>query len=385
MGKQCEVIVAGGGASGLLCAILLAKEGVQVTILEKNHRIGKKLSATGNGRCNFTNLHMQKDCYYGNEKFISGILSEVSAERVIKEFEKLGILHREKDGYVYPHTNQAATVVDALYRACLQYGVDVYEDCLVKKIEKKDVFVIDTEKGKFESKYVILATGGMAGKESGGSDSGYYLAKKMHHTVTRLYPALTGLVCEGMLWKKVSGTRVQGNFSLWIDGRKCKEESGEIQIVKNGVSGIPVFQLCRVAAKALDEKHTVMGEIDFVPKLSDREVKAWIEHYGVEGILPQKWIPFCKQSKNEVDFVKKFQFKILDTFGMERAQVTAGGVPIKEINPDTMESKKNAGLYLLGELLDVDGICGGYNLHFAWSSALLASEHILKSRKENKR
>ena len=146
MKTQCDVIVVGGGASGLLCAVMLARKGVQVTVLEKNHRIGKKLSATGNGRCNFTNLHMNENCYYGNSKFISHLLTEVSAKCVIAEFEKYGILHREKDGYVYPHTNQAATVVNGLYHACTQFGVIIYEDCEVEQITKKKEFLAQIER-----------------------------------------------------------------------------------------------------------------------------------------------------------------------------------------------------------------------------------------------
>lgn len=385
MKTQCDVIVVGGGASGLLCAVMLARKGVQVTVLEKNHRIGKKLSATGNGRCNFTNLHMNENCYYGNSKFISHLLTEVSAKCVIAEFEKYGILHREKDGYVYPHTNQAATVVNGLYHACTQFGVIIYEDCEVEQITKKKEFLVHTSKGDFNSTYVVLATGGKAGKESGGSESGYSLAESFHHTVTKLYPGLTGLVCDGVVWNKTAGTRVQGTISLMIDGKTEAFETGEIQIVKNGVSGIPVFQMCRIAAKALDENRLVEGVIDFVPSLSKEEVKNWIKKHGVEGLMPQKWVPLCKRAKNPVEFVKFFRFVIRDTFGMERAQVTAGGVPVEEVVQDSMESKKEKQLYLLGELLDVDGICGGYNLHFAWSTAMIAAKHILQLRKENEK
>ena len=144
MKTQCDVIVVGGGASGLLCAVMLARKGVQVTVLEKNHRIGKKLSATGNGRCNFTNLHMNENCYYGNSNFISHLLTVVSAICVIAEFEQYGILHREKDGYVYPHTNQAATVVNGLYHACRQVGVLINEDGEVEQISKTRELVVQT-------------------------------------------------------------------------------------------------------------------------------------------------------------------------------------------------------------------------------------------------
>lgn len=378
MREYCEVVIAGAGAAGLLCGSLLAQQGAEVTILEKNHRVGRKLSATGNGRCNFTNLHMQDNCFYGESSWIHNLLEQVGPQDVIQQFRSYGVWPRQKEGYVYPHTNQAATVVDALHHACLDYGAQIETECRVKHVGRteKGEFRVQTTSGTIRCRFLVLATGGKAGKESGGDGSGYLLARSLGHTVSPIYPGLTGLIAEGSLWPKVAGTRVQGRFSLWLDGRRIRGEEGEIQIVKNGVSGIPVFQLCRVAAEAFEQGRQVQGELDFVPSM-DREAAAeWIRCHGLAGLLPQKWLPIAQKAERPEAFVKGFVFPVQGTFGIDRAQVTAGGVRVSEVSQETMESLLQENLFLLGELLDVDGICGGYNLHLAWSTAMLAAREI---------
>lgn len=388
MKAYSDVIIVGAGAAGLFCAALLARklEGqVSITVLEKNNRIGKKLSATGNGRCNFTNLHMGTDCYYGDSQWLQKVLEKVTPQMVIDIFHEFGVFHREKDGYVYPHTNQAGTVIHALEKMCERDEIEIELDCFVKGIyrkSKKQGFEVVTSKGTIQSRVLVVATGGAAGKEAGGDASGYEIVKKLGMNVSPVYPGLTGLKCEGKLWKKVAGTRIQGTFSLLVDGKEYKGETGEIQIVKDGVSGIPVFQMCRVAAQALEHGHKVQGKIDFVPALSKEELSEWLSHHGIEGIVPQKWID-CIKTKNAHD-IKNYMFDIVDTFGMERAQVTAGGVLLSQVNAQTMQVSEIPHLYLLGELLDIDGKCGGYNLHFAWSTALLAAKEIIMQIEQSK-
>ena len=385
MDQYCEVVLVGAGASGLLCGSLLGSQGLPVTILEKNNRVGRKLSATGNGRCNFTNLHMDAACYYGESSWIRQILGQVGAEEVIRLFQDYGIWYRQKDGYVYPHTNQASTVVDLLHQSCLENKVEIRTDCPAQSVERSGdgYFRIQTTEGYIKCKVLVMATGGKAGKETGGDGSGYPLLQDLGHHVTALYPGLTGLVCGGGCWNRVAGTRIQGSFSLKIDGREAEGEQGEIQIVKKGVSGIPVFQLCRVAAEALAQGKKVEGVIDFVPSMKREDTSLWLRYHGLEGLIPKKWIPLAQRETDPVSFLKAFSFPIRETFGMDRAQVTAGGVPLSEVCVDTMESLLQDQLYLLGELLDVDGKCGGYNLHLAWSTALLAAREITRRSREN--
>ncbi len=379
--KFSDVVVIGAGAAGLLCGGLLAKEGLLVTILDKNKRVGRKLSATGNGRCNFTNSHMEVSCYYGDENWINQVLNSYSHEDAVRQFRGIGVLHREKDGYVYPHTNQAVTVVEALHNFCKKNGANIVLECKVngvKAIDEEERYLVKTAEGDIRCNYVVLATGGKASEELGGSGSGYKIARSLGHRILPLYPALTGCKAQGEIWTQVAGTRIQGKFSLW-KGQECLgSDEGEIQIVKDGVSGIPVFQLCRLAAKALAEANYLEGEIDFVPMMAKSEVRDWIGQFGMEGLVPKKWLPILKRKAEPEKDIKHFRFAITDTFGMDRAQVTAGGVSTEEVSAETMESKLARGIFLPGEILDVDGICGGYNLHFAWAGATLTAKEIIR-------
>ena len=439
-----DVIIIGAGASGLMSACLLASSGMNILVIEKNTRIGRKLSATGNGRCNLTNLDMRWINYYGDKDWINSVIEKVPPQDVIERFNSLGVLTREKDGYVYPHTNQAMTVVSALEKGCDRENVDIHleetvEEIIfnddigkdgivdvnyrvleeekiidnknsietnIKKFEsnnkdndnknkneynnknsnindnnfEKPRFEVKTDRGVYGTEVLIMAAGGMAGSEQGGSGLGYDLIRDLGHTVTPIYPGLTGMEATGGWWKSVAGTRVQGSFTLFVDGISEGTHTGEIQITKTGVSGIPVFQLCRVAAKALDEGLPIWGEIDFVPSMNTDETLRWIENYGIEGLVPEKWIPVLLRPdgtpKALCNSLKHFSFTITDTYPIERAQVSAGGVPTSEVDPTTFASKLRTGLYILGELVDVDGMCGGYNLHLAWSSAILSSKDI---------
>ncbi len=379
MNQYSEVVVIGAGASGLLCAGLLGSAGVRVTIIEKNEKIGKKLAATGNGRCNFTNQKMGSEYYYGDEKWVESVLNRCRPEDVIRWFEQIGVYHRQKDGYVYPYTNQASGVVNGLQNFCKRNKVEIVTDCKgVAVIRQQDGYLVSTKEGKLRCRYVVLATGGKANRELGGDGSGYKLARSLGHNILPIYPGLTGLKCEGDWWNRVAGTRIQGRFSLRIDGTLIPGESGEIQIVKDGVSGIPVFQLCRVAAKALAEGRQVDGVIDFVPPMEQKELAQWISAHGIEGLVPSKWTALLKNQPEPEKILKNYSFSIRDTFGLERGQVTAGGVDTSEVSPDTMESQKQENVFITGELLNVDGKCGGYNLHFAWSCAGIAAETIIK-------
>lgn len=384
MRRYSDVVIVGAGASGLLCGGILSNAGIAVSILEKNKGAGKKLAASGNGRCNYTNLYMDTERYYGDARWLQKLLAIYSPEKIIHQFQKMGVYHREKEGYVYPYTNQASTVTEALQSYCKHGFAEIVTDCKVssvRSLKDQSGYTVYTAQGEIRCRYLVLATGGSASPELGGSGSGYKLARSLGHTIHRTYPALTGLVCGGDWWRRVAGTRVQGRFSLRINGTFIKGERGEIQIVKDGVSGIPVFQLCREAAAALDMGQSVEGMIDFVPPMEKEELCEWLSSYGVNGLVQKKWIPVFQRFPASWQTLKEFTFPVHKTFGIERAQVTMGGVPTEEVSVDTMESKMSPNVYLTGELMDIDGKCGGYNLHFAWSCAMAAAEDIYQREK----
>lgn len=379
-----EVVIVGAGASGLLCGGILAEAGIPVMILEKNKKPGKKLAATGNGRCNFTNLHMDTERYYGDAGWLGKILDRYTPDQIIRCFRRIGVYDREKQGYVYPYTNQASTVVDALQGYCYQGSAEIVTDCRVSSVtplKEQRGYCVTTSLGEVRCTTLILATGGQASQELGGDGSGYELAGSLGHTIHNIYPGLTGLVCEGNWWKKVAGTRVQGRFSLRIDGEFRAGECGEIQISRDGVSGIPVFQLCREAAVAVREGKYVEGVIDFVPPMGQEELRQWLPVFGIQGLVPKKWVPVLQDKPELCRLLKEFSFAVRDTFGMERAQVTAGGADTAQVCAETMESELAPDVFLMGELLDIDGKCGGYNLHFAWCCAMIAAETICRRKK----
>ncbi len=405
--KYYDIVIIGAGASGLLSACLLACSGKSILVLEKEDRVGRKLSATGNGRCNLTNMNMSWKNYYGDKEFVSSVLERVSPARVIDTFNELGVLTREKDGYVYPHSNQAQTVIGALYKGCRKPNVRIELSSRVTDVwcednvasEEADIidvdastgqvtnistrFEVETDAAVYGCETLILACGGPAGKEQGGCSDGYGFLRTLGHSVTDVYPGLTGMNAAGRFWKGVAGTRVQGSFSLYVDGMLQGTEIGEIQITKTGVSGIPVFQMCRVAAEGLAADKPVWGVIDFVPTLSQDECERWVSVNGFDGLVPSKWLSVIgngqKSAEQIAKTLKRFEFTITDTYGIEKAQVSAGGVPVSEVSEETFESKCCPGLYVLGELVDDDGTCGGYNLHLAWASAMIAADSIMKT------
>lgn len=403
--RYYDIVIVGAGASGLMSACLLACSGKSVLILEKEPKPGRKLLATGNGRCNLTNLDMSWRKYYGDREWVSTVIESVPPRRVIRTFENLGVMTREQDGYVYPHTNQASTVLNMLLRGCQTPQITLETEQRVTDIHvrgngetpEEDIidvdpedgvilsaparFTVDTETASYGCEYLILATGGPAGKEQGGCDDGYALLRRLGHTVTPVYPGLTGLHAAGRWWKEVAGSRVRGSFTLFTDGTRNETHTGEIQITKTGVSGIPVFQVCRLAAESLEKNEKVAGSIDFVPTMTEEECERWITRFGLDGLVPVKWIPVLKREGKDsgtlARIIRDFSFTITDTYGIDRAQVSAGGVPTSEVSPLSFESQVCEGLYVMGELNNADGICGGYNLHLAWSSAILATESIL--------
>ncbi len=397
-----QIIIIGAGASGLAAGISAAREGASVTIMEHTARPGKKLLSTGNGKCNITNLEFPKDAYRGNQPdFVFPALHTVSVNQTMDFFRELGIVLTERNGYVYPNTGQASTVLEAMLFELEHLGVRIVTECPVKEI-KKDLTVI-TDHGKQRGDRVILAAGSTAAPKTGSDGSGYGLARKLGHHIIEPLPALVQLRCKEKWYKQAAGVRTDALVTLKIDGKTAASDRGELQITDYGISGIPVFQISRYAARALNEGRQAVAQLDFLPEipLTDLEQLLFTRHrqfgyrpadeflHGVlnskltkvllkeAGIGRESWIKEVteKEIKNLANCIKELKTIIVSTNSFDQAQVCSGGVDTREVDPVTMESKLIRGLYFSGEILDVDGICGGYNLQWAWSSGIAAGIH----------
>ncbi|MCI8408246.1 MAG: NAD(P)/FAD-dependent oxidoreductase [Lachnospiraceae bacterium] len=409
MSKKKDVIIIGGGASGLFAAIICAKAGKKVLILEHKDRIGKKLLATGNGKCNYTNLLMPKGCYRGEHpEFVSYALNIFGAEDTITFFKELGIFPKNKNGYIYPNSEQAASVLEVMEMALSYYHVQIVcKEEVTEIIPEKKGFTVKGNQGTYQGENIILAAGGQVSAKLGSDGSGYKLAKKLGHKVIKPVPALIGFKCKENYFKELAGVRTEAEVSLFIDdlNHYVAKDRGELQLTNYGISGIPVFQISRFGSRAIKDRKKVFVKIDFLPNMEKEEVYKLIWHRFREtegktasqamiGLLNKKLCSVLlaeskidlhspskeiskRQQNRLVDNIKGMCITILDTNGYENAQVTAGGIDTEQIEKRTMESKLVPGLYFAGEIVDVDGICGGYNLQWCWSSAYTAAKDIL--------
>ena len=471
-----RIAVIGGGASGCMAAIAAAQAGSRVTIFEKNEKIGKKIYATGNGRCNLTNLFLDSSCYHTQEKQSSGgetgrkntantddisrvlsLIGRFSREDLIRFFREAGVPVHDRDGYVYPRTDQAETVVEALKKCMRQLGIQICTDCTVLGIEKaeqksgRDSFCIhysisahekavsfnsgrgkEKKKGKgtagtisvkagpkpasrtaesaavekqdsFCCDAVILCTGGMAGPAFGCSGDGYRFAESLDHSVVRPLPALTRLESGDPALRRAAGVRCHASVMLMkVCGSEYSVfgfEDGELQITDKSISGIPVFQISGQAARLLSQGHKVCVRIDFLPEFSQEEFEEELDkrlrqdrgqmlgdfllglahRKVVDLVLAREGLQAEMKARRFSDRelraimqkLRAFDLQVTGTGGFDHAQVTSGGVPLSEVD-DSLQSQMCRGLFLAGELLDVDGRCGGYNLQWAMTSGTLA-------------
>ena len=391
----------------MTAAIFAAREGAQVVLLEHKDRVGKKILSTGNGRCNLSNRLQEPFCYRsGQPDFPWKALGAFTLPMTLEYFEDLGVLTRERDGYLYPYSGQASAVLDALRLGLAWESVQVVTECEVFSItpreDAKHRFEVKTSQGSFSGETLILACGSKAAPGTGSDGSGYKLAKRLGHHIIKPLPALVQLRCPEKFFKQLAGVRADASVILYSDGRKLAEDKGEVQLTDYGISGIPVFQISRYAARGLYEKKEVFAELDFMPDFGDveflqmlkeRKIRldglvmeqyfnglfhkklagALLKRIGISGTMPvhdlseenlERLCRICKHFRTYIDKTNPF----------EQAQICAGGVDTSEIDPDTMESKLVKGLYFAGEILDVDGICGGYNLQWAWTSGYLAGK-----------
>ncbi|HHU79355.1 MAG TPA: NAD(P)/FAD-dependent oxidoreductase [Clostridiales bacterium] len=403
-----HVIIIGGGAAGMIAAISARRQGAWVTILERNPRVGKKLLATGNGRCNFTNVNADAESYSGsNPKFVYGALAAFSPEQTIQFFEELGIQHKiEEYGKVFPMSDQASSILDVLLHELQQSGVRIICNAFVSSLVKKgEKFLIGTEDGKiYEGDRVILAAGGKAMPSSGSDGNGLKLAADLGHRITGIFPALVQLMLEGPYFKRIEGVKFKGRAEVIYNKKIIAQDKGEILFTNYGISGPPILQISRKAGELLSQNKEPILKVVLMDEMSMDEVKELIirrieyapsktVEFSFVGLINKRLISVVLMEAGIDDLKRRvsdlsaleiehiavlltdWRFKIRGTRSWPSAQITAGGIDTREINPNTMESRLVKGLYIAGEIMDIDGMCGGYNLQWAWSSGYLAGLH----------
>lgn len=411
MMKTKDIIVVGGGASGMMAAISARKQGNNVTILERNPRVGKKILATGNGRCNYTNINAGVEKFYGrNHKFPMDALSIFSWENTIEFFEKIGIEKKVEDfGKVFPMSEQASSILDVLLYQLNDLGVHVICNAFVKKIsKKKGRFVINLEQGQtYYGDRVIISTGGKAMPSSGSDGNGYDLAIKLGHSIVDVFPSLVQLMLEGPYFKRLDGVKFEGTAEILDKDQSIAKDRGDILFANYGVSGPPILQISRKANELLIRRKEAILKINIMDGFTKDELKTLIKRrfvvnpnmpvdFSFVGLINKRLIPVILKEAgvddikrkasdimeneliNIVNILTDWRFVIRGTKSWTSAQTTAGGVSTEEIDSRTMESKIVKGLFFTGEIMDVDGKCGGYNLQWAWSSGYIAGVNVGK-------
>ena len=391
----------------MTAAICAARNGNKVILIEKNNKLGRKIAASGNGKCNLTNSNIASGFYHDAYKTeLEQILESCGLDVILKFMKSIGVQCKEKRGYFYPLSEQAAVVVQMLQAELEHLKVKICMEERVSDVfrETNGTFGIVTDKSKYCSTKVILSSGGIAAPKLGADSFGYQILKKFGHTVIDPVPALVQMVAGERYIKKISGVRTEAKICLKV-GKQCFYEEGEIIFTDNGVSGIPVFQLSRYVTSALNDKKEVVLSVNLIPGCKNEDLEAdipamirynpelpaeylfrtYCNHKLVYALLCEAGIDAempCKKLKSSevsklIRSMQNMTLHIVGTNGFEQAQVTCGGIPLDEIKTDSMESKIVPGLYVTGELLDIDGICGGYNLHFAWATGMLAGNILV--------
>lgn len=395
-----DLCIIGAGASGLTAAITAARRGKKVTLIERNEKCGKKLLITGNGKCNYFNIDQDISHYSSNNlDKIKEIINKDNLNKVLTFFDSLGIEPKIKNGYYYPTSESSITIQNALIYEAKRLNIEIINGLKVEKIIKENAFVINPKTEKIKTKKIIIASGGMAAPKTGSDGSGYDLAKSLNHSIINPKPSLVQLRGNEPYFKKWNGIRADAEISIYENEIFIKKERGTLQLTDYGISGIVSFNLSRyISRKIKENKIKVM--INFIPWINEnpseyikkkRQLSLPIS-VTLERILNYKLVNvILKKSQIKTDSFDKisdkdlsklirtltqFELIITDTNSFDKAQTTIGGIPLDEINLKTMESLKTKDLYLTGEIIDIDGDCGGYNLTIAWITGLLAGENI---------
>ena len=405
-----DLIVVGGGASGLTAAIIAKDFGIDVAIVEGTDRIGKKILATGNGRCNISNSRIAYPytTYHSeNNDFFVEALNNLTVEDTKNLFLSLGLpLTELENGKMYPKSLQASSVVDIFRMALEDRQIPLYTNCKINSISKKKNFNLSTNNEKYDGfscKKLILSCGGKSAVKTGSDGTGYKLAKSLGHSITDTVPGIVQLKLDYPYLKAISGVKFDGCVSILVDDEIVRTETGEVLFTDYGISGPPILQLSYYAAKALSRKSKVTIRVDILPNESKEDVENFFSSHfsmfgyreissALIGTIHKKLIPTLLKDSGIKDIhlpcsniewkhinkliskFKKWDFNCIDTNGFNNAQVTVGGVNTREVNNLTLESKLIDNLYFCGEILDVHGDCGGFNLQWAWSSGYLAGK-----------
>ena len=409
--RSVQVAVIGGGASGMMAAIVAARGGAEVVILERLDRVGKKLLATGNGRCNLTNLNCDLSRFHGaNSGFAAESLARFSPGDALRFFEELGIPPKvEEEGKVFPLSEQASSVLDVLRHELARLSVRLETESDVRDIKRqRDGFSIVSKNGrKFAADRVILAAGGKAAPQLGSDGSGYRLATALGHRLVDPFPALVQLKLNAPFLRRLKGVKIVGEASVLAGRQTLRSERGEILFTDYGVSGPPILQISRKAAESLAGKKQPALVLDLFPALGREPLAGLLwkrketlgdrtVEFGLVGFLHKRLIPVILAESGIADpqrlfreitaeeigriaaLLKCWRMEISGTHSWTQAQVTAGGIDTREVHPGSMESKKVSGLFFCGGILDIDGDSGGFNLQWAWSSGTVAGTHAAR-------
>lgn len=395
-----DIAIVGAGAAGMTAAITAARNGKKVCVIEHSDRVGKKILSTGNGKCNITNLDMAGSFFNSSsDKDFFRVIEKFAPVDIISFFESLGLFTKEKNGYIYPAGEQASAVLNALRNEMIRLEIDVFTEFEIHNITRNEKYFEICDKSALKAYKLIIATGGKAAPKTGSDGSGYELAGKFGHSIIPVIPALVQLKCSDGFCKSLHGVRCTAKVMAYVDNELVFAADGELQLVDYGISGIPVFQISRHVKRTIDAGKKPYVLIDFVPDISEDELKCRLNmifsvndnisvNEALCGLFNKKLSDaLCREAginsleckdmygksyRSLIRCIKKFCFHPVDTNSFDNAQVCAGGVSLDEIDLDTMESKLVNNLYFAGEILDVDGICGGYNLTWAFASGHLA-------------
>jgi predicted Rossmann fold flavoprotein len=404
-----KIAIIGGGASGLMAALFAARSGANVTIYEHNNNVGKKILASGNGRCNIINTTTSYEDYAGADpQFVTYALKQLSFGYFEKLCHSIGLLLDIKDdGRCYPLSNEAKSVLIALKSAVSEAGVKIITESKVTAISKNDShFNVQTDQDKQSYNNVLIATGSQAAPQLGATADGYTFARAFGHEILPTYPSLVQLHLNSKNHPKMAGVKTVAEVTLVIDGKSNTKVTGDILFAAYGISGLAILDVSQRASYALLHKQRVSISLNLLPRYDRGELVSTLDklfasvpkhdvHTALCGLLPAKIITYLledaaivqstsvstlspKDVKKLAHLIGEWKFDVIDTHGFKHAEVSGGGVSTAQINNKTMESKLVEGLYFAGEVVDIVGKRGGYNFNFAWASGMIAGKEMAK-------